>query len=77
MSCSASGPPPRPACRSRRGRPRRRPRGNILLQARAHGLVGDLADMRRLVARTQDLRHYTPRGGERDWDRAAALLESR
>ncbi|MFD3658455.1 rhamnulokinase family protein [Streptomyces sp. NPDC058620] len=51
--------------------------GNILLQARAHGLVGDLADMRRLVARTQDLRHYSPRADQRDWDRAAARLEGR
>ncbi|MEU8677688.1 rhamnulokinase family protein [Streptomyces sp. NPDC048560] len=51
--------------------------GNVLLQARAHGLVGDLADMRRLVARTQDLRHYTPRGDRREWTRAAARLEAR
>jgi rhamnulokinase len=36
--------------------------GNILMQARAHGLVGDLAEIRRLVARTQELRHYRPRG---------------
>ncbi|MET9920862.1 FGGY-family carbohydrate kinase [Streptomyces sp. NPDC006435] len=49
--------------------------GNILLQARAHGLVGGLDDMRRLVARTQELRHYTPRGDQREWDRAAARLE--
>ncbi|MFB6713907.1 MULTISPECIES: rhamnulokinase family protein [unclassified Streptomyces] len=50
--------------------------GNILLQARAHGLVGDLMDMRRLVARTQELRHYTPQGDQRAWDRAAARLAS-
>ncbi|THA77615.1 rhamnulokinase [Streptomyces sp. A0642] len=48
--------------------------GNILLQARAHGLVGDLAALRRLVARTQELRHYEPRGNRRDWDRAEARL---
>ncbi|MFD7425731.1 rhamnulokinase family protein [Streptomyces sp. NPDC059818] len=48
--------------------------GNILLQARTHGLVGDLADMRRLVARTQELRHYEPRGGGQHWDRAEARL---
>lgn len=48
--------------------------GNILLQARAHGLVGDLADMRRLVARTQELRHYEPRGDGQHWDRAEARL---
>ncbi|MFJ1844918.1 rhamnulokinase family protein [Streptomyces sp. NPDC088146] len=48
--------------------------GNVLLQARAHGLVGDLLDMRRLVARTQELRQYTPQGDQRAWDRAAARL---
>ncbi|MEV7108340.1 rhamnulokinase [Streptomyces atroolivaceus] len=47
--------------------------GNVLLQARAHGLVGGLTDMRRLVARTQELRHYTPRGDPGAWDRAADL----
>ncbi|MGW1408434.1 rhamnulokinase [Streptomyces sp. NPDC002403] len=49
--------------------------GNILVQARARGLVGDLMDMRQLVARTQGLRHYTPQGDQRAWDRAAARLE--
>ncbi|WP_405720164.1 rhamnulokinase family protein [Streptomyces sp. NBC_00046] len=49
--------------------------GNILVQARARGLVGDLTDMRQLVARTQELRRYTPRGDRRAWDRAAARLE--
>lgn len=48
--------------------------GNVLVQARAHGLVGGLADMRRLVARTQDLRHYLPRGDVGAWDRAADRL---
>ncbi|WNI27432.1 rhamnulokinase family protein [Streptomyces sp. ITFR-6] len=48
--------------------------GNILLQARAHGLAGGLAGVRRLVARTQELRHYEPRGDGRDWDRAEARL---
>ncbi len=50
--------------------------GNVLLQARAHGLVGNLADMRRLVARTQELRHYSPRGDESAWERAADRLEA-
>lgn len=50
--------------------------GNVLLQARAHGLVGGLADMRRLVARTQELRHYSPRGDLGSWDRAADRLEA-
>ncbi|WP_443080561.1 rhamnulokinase [Streptomyces sp. PTD5-9] len=49
--------------------------GNILVQARAHGLVGGLTDMRRLVARTQKLRHYAPLGNRRAWDRAAERLE--
>lgn len=49
--------------------------GNILLQARAYGLVGGLTNMRRLVARTQDLRHYSPRGDRRAWDLAEARLE--
>ncbi|MEV0579513.1 rhamnulokinase family protein [Streptomyces sp. NPDC050392] len=48
--------------------------GNVLLQARAHGLVGDLAGLRRLVARTQEVRHYAPRGDRRAWDRAEARL---
>uniref|UniRef100_A0AAU3GP93 Rhamnulokinase n=1 Tax=Streptomyces sp. NBC_01401 TaxID=2903854 RepID=A0AAU3GP93_9ACTN len=51
--------------------------GNVLLQARAHGLVGGLTDMRRLVARTQELRHYTPRGDPAAWDRAADRLTGR
>ncbi|MEV5159175.1 rhamnulokinase family protein [Streptomyces sp. NPDC053728] len=51
--------------------------GNVLLQARAHGLVGGLADMRGLVARTQELRHYTPQGDSAPWDRAADRLAVR
>jgi rhamnulokinase len=36
--------------------------GNVLVQARAHGLVsGDLATLRALVRATQDLRRYEPR----------------
>ncbi|MEU3509178.1 rhamnulokinase family protein [Streptomyces longwoodensis] len=45
--------------------------GNVLVQARAHGVVGDVADMRRLVADTQHLRHYRPNGDQRDWAAAA------
>ncbi|MFE3517510.1 rhamnulokinase family protein [Streptomyces sp. NPDC059166] len=48
--------------------------GNVLLQARARGLVGGLADVRGLVARTQGLRHYTPQGDSAAWDRAADRL---
>ncbi|MFF7361842.1 FGGY-family carbohydrate kinase [Streptomyces sp. NPDC008125] len=49
--------------------------GNILVQARSAGLVGDLASMRRLVAATQHLRHYRPRGDAAAWDAAAARLD--
>ncbi|GHG28516.1 rhamnulokinase family protein [Streptomyces filamentosus] len=49
--------------------------GNVLVQARAAGLVGDLPAVRRLVAATQPLRHYAPRGDGSAWDRAAARLE--
>ncbi|MFC7887198.1 rhamnulokinase family protein [Streptomyces sp. NPDC057376] len=48
--------------------------GNILVQARAQGLVGDLPAMRRLVAGTQALRHYPPRGDRATWDAAATRL---
>ena len=37
--------------------------GNVLVQARAHGLLaGDLESLRSLVRATQELRHYEPRG---------------
>ncbi|MFJ9060314.1 rhamnulokinase family protein [Streptomyces sp. NPDC102409] len=51
--------------------------GNVLLQARAHGLVGGLAEMRGLVARTQQVRHYSPQGDSGAWDRAADRLTAR
>ncbi|MFJ8923388.1 rhamnulokinase family protein [Streptomyces sp. NPDC102415] len=51
--------------------------GNVLLQARSHGLVGGLSDMRELVARTQELRHYSPQGDRGAWDRAAGRLGAR
>ncbi|WP_329139652.1 rhamnulokinase [Streptomyces sp. NBC_01476] len=51
--------------------------GNILVQARAHGLVGDLTEMRRLVAGTQHLRRYRPQGDRRAWEAADARLEAR
>jgi rhamnulokinase len=36
--------------------------GNVLVQARARGLVsGDLESLRGLVRRTQDIRRYEPR----------------
>ncbi|SEG80263.1 rhamnulokinase [Actinacidiphila yanglinensis] len=48
--------------------------GNILVQARAHGLVDDRAAMRRLVAGTQHLRHYRPGGDQRAWAAAGARV---
>ncbi|HEX2316752.1 MAG TPA: rhamnulokinase family protein [Thermomonospora sp.] len=45
--------------------------GNVLVQARAFGLVKDLAEIRGLVAATQPLRRYEPRGDERAWAAAA------
>jgi rhamnulokinase len=49
--------------------------GNVLVQARAHGLAGDLTDMRKLVARTQQLHRYEPDPGRvRTWDTAATRL---
>ncbi|MFI8089882.1 rhamnulokinase family protein [Streptomyces sp. NPDC086080] len=48
--------------------------GNVLVQARAHGLVGDLTGMRRLLARTQSPTRYAPRGGTHRWRAAKARL---
>ncbi|MER7480105.1 rhamnulokinase family protein [Streptomyces sp. NPDC126510] len=48
--------------------------GNVLVQARAHGLVGDLAGMRRLLVNTQPLTRYEPRGGTERWRAAQARL---
>lgn len=48
--------------------------GNVLVQARTHGLVGDLADGRRLLTRTQPLARYEPRGDAARWREAEARL---
>ncbi|MEU8990776.1 rhamnulokinase family protein [Streptomyces sp. NPDC048558] len=48
--------------------------GNVLVQARSHGLVGDLADGRRLLTRTQPLTRYEPRGDAARWSEAQARL---
>lgn len=48
--------------------------GNVLVQARAQRLVGDLASMRRLVAGTWPPRRYEPSGQHAAWDRAAARI---
>ncbi|GAA3787025.1 rhamnulokinase family protein [Streptomyces phyllanthi] len=51
--------------------------GNVLVQARAQGLVGDRAAMRRLLARTQPLERYEPQGDAEAWRAAAARLTTR
>ncbi|MBB4790206.1 rhamnulokinase [Streptomyces nodosus] len=48
--------------------------GNVLVQARAQGLVGDRAEMRALLARTQPLTRYEPRGDPARWREAEARL---
>ncbi|MER5948512.1 rhamnulokinase family protein [Streptomyces sp. NPDC001904] len=44
--------------------------GNVLVQARADGVVGDLAAMRQLLASTQPLTRYEPRGDRAAWTAA-------
>ncbi|MFI8793929.1 rhamnulokinase family protein [Streptomyces sp. NPDC055105] len=52
--------------------------GNVLVQARAHGLVGDdRAAMRELLARTQPLARYEPRGDHTAWRAAERRLAER
>ncbi|MFG2072912.1 rhamnulokinase [Nonomuraea maritima] len=46
--------------------------GNVLVQARAAGLVADLAETRALVASSQPLRRYEPAGDAAAWDEADA-----
>ncbi|MFC8343117.1 rhamnulokinase family protein [Streptomyces sp. NPDC057280] len=48
--------------------------GNVLVQARTHGLVGDLADGRALLTRTQPLTRYEPQGDTAPWRAAEARL---
>ncbi|OLT36718.1 carbohydrate kinase [Actinomadura sp. CNU-125] len=48
--------------------------GNVLVQARAHGSVGSLAEMRELVAATQQLRRYEPSDDTDRWNEAAERL---
>ncbi|MER7544039.1 rhamnulokinase family protein [Spirillospora sp. NPDC127506] len=48
--------------------------GNVLAQARAHGVVKDLAEARALVAATQDVRRYEPSGDGSRWRDAAVRL---
>ncbi|MEU4658195.1 rhamnulokinase family protein [Streptomyces sp. NPDC023723] len=51
--------------------------GNVLVQARAGGLVGDLAGMRDLLVRTQRPVRYEPRGDGARWRAAASRLAER
>ncbi|MFF5493824.1 rhamnulokinase family protein [Streptomyces aquilus] len=51
--------------------------GNVLVQARTHGLVGDLADGRALLTRTQPLTRYEPQGDTAPWRAAEARLATR
>lgn len=48
--------------------------GNVLVQARTHGLVGDLAGGRELLTRTQPLTRYEPQGDTSRWHEAQARL---
>ncbi len=48
--------------------------GNVLIQARADGGPAELAAMRRLVAASQPLRGFEPRGESGRWDTAAELI---
>ncbi|MER6676660.1 rhamnulokinase family protein [Streptomyces sp. NPDC000983] len=48
--------------------------GNVLVQARSHDLVRDLAEGRRLLTRTQPSTRYEPRGDTARWREAAARL---
>lgn len=43
--------------------------GNVLIQARTAGEVGSLADIREIVRRSVELKHYEPSGAS-DWDEA-------
>ncbi|MFI5972223.1 rhamnulokinase family protein [Streptomyces sp. NPDC051452] len=51
--------------------------GNVLVQARAHGLAGDLAASRRLIARGRPAVRYTPRGDGARWRAAEERLAGR
>jgi rhamnulokinase len=48
--------------------------GNLLVQAHTNGDVRDLVEMRALVAATQPMRRYEPRGDQRAWAEGAARL---
>ncbi len=48
--------------------------GNVLVQARALGLVGDVPQMRQQVADSQPLHRYEPSGDRAAWDAAARRI---
>ncbi|MYW69502.1 rhamnulokinase [Streptomyces sp. SID8379] len=48
--------------------------GNVLVQARADGVVGDRGAMRQLLASTQPLTRYEPRGDRSAWASAEARV---
>ncbi|SEG90423.1 rhamnulokinase [Nonomuraea solani] len=48
--------------------------GNVLVQARAAGLVSDLTEMRALVASAEPLRRYEPSGDTGAWAEAASRV---
>ncbi|MHC5904490.1 rhamnulokinase [Streptomyces sp. S6] len=50
--------------------------GNVLVQARADGLVGERADLRRLLVRSLPLTRYEPQGGTDRWREAQERLGS-
>ncbi|MFH9758240.1 rhamnulokinase family protein [Streptomyces anulatus] len=48
--------------------------GNVLVQARALGLAGDVPQMRQQVADSQPMHRYEPSGDRADWDAAARRI---
>ncbi|MFJ6700269.1 rhamnulokinase family protein [Streptomyces sp. NPDC091272] len=51
--------------------------GNVLVQARAHGLVGDRQAMRQLLVGTQPLQRHEPRGNHTAWRAAEQRFDPR
>ncbi|WP_175410464.1 rhamnulokinase family protein [Streptomyces sp. TRM64462] len=52
--------------------------GNVLVQARAAGVIGGgLPELRALLRATQPLRYYDPSGGRAAWDEAASRIAER
>lgn len=44
--------------------------GNIMLQAKALGLVKDIWEMRKLIAANYDIKHFQPTADNTEWDKA-------